>query len=391
VLKFHPFTIILETGATMRTTIRLTRILFLAAVAAVPAAAQGQRSHTQHDSETHIIDENGSRRLEMRLRGDVEIDDDGDWVTSVGPDGLFTVEERDGGTTRRVEFRPGDGGARARYSVNGAARPLDASGRAWAQRLILRAVRQSGLGAPRRVARIRARSGVSGVLAEIGELEADVARRAYYDALLGGDPLSTAEFTRVMEDVGRRMRSDVETRLVLTNATGRARDGARLAALLRAAEGIDSDVETRLVLTHVARHHRLADGATREAFFRVVGGMGSDVERRLVLNAVIDDRMAEGSSRDAFFRAVGAMDSDVERRLVLSQLMRGDAPESTVVSAIHSAGQMSSDVEKRLVLSQVPTAHLRSARVVAAFRRVLDGMSSDSERRIALRRLEGSR
>jgi hypothetical protein len=343
----------------MRTTIRLTRILFLAAaVVAAPAAAQGQRSHTQWNGETHLIDENGSRRLEMRLRGDVEINDEGDWVTSVGPDGLFTVEERDGGTTRRVEFRPGDGGARARYSVNGDARPLDASGRAWAQRLILRAVRQSGLGAPRRVARIRARSGVSGVLAEIGQLEGDVARRAYYNALLGGDPLSTAEFTRVMEDVGRRMRSDVET---------------------------------RLVLTHVARHHRLAEGATREAFFRAVSGMGSDVERRLVLTAVIDDQLAQGPSRDAFFRAVGAMDSDVERRLVLSQVMRGDAPEATVVSAIQSAGQMSSDVEKRLVLSQVPTAHLRSARVVAAFRRVLDGMSSDSERRIALRRLEGSR
>ncbi len=375
----------------MRHIIRITCILTLALGMAVPAAAQREQSHIVHDEETRIVNDDGSRRLEMRMRGDVEINDEGDWVTSVGPDGLFTVEERDGGTTRRVEFRPGDGGARARYTVNGDARPLDASGRAWGQRLILRAVRQSGLGAPRRVARIRARGGVSGVLAEIGQLEGDVARRAYYNALLGGGPLSTAEFTRVMEDVGRRMRSDVETRLVLTHATGQVREGARLAALLRAAEGIDSDVETRLVLTHAAPRHRLADAASREAFFRAVGGMGSDVERRLVLTAVIDGRLAEGPSRDAFFRAVGAMDSDVERRLVLSQVMRRDAPEATVVSAIQSAGQMSSDVEKRLVLSSVPSAHLRSARVVAAFRRVVDGMSSDSERRIALRRLEGGR
>lgn len=376
----------------MRQTIRRTCILIFAAlVAAAPAGAQRERSHIQNNGETHIIDDNGSRRLEMRLRGDVQINDAGDWVTSVGRDGLFTVEEREGGTTRRVEFRPGDGGARARYSVNGNARALDAAGRAWAQRLILRAVRRSGLGAPQRVARIRARSGVTGVLAEIGELEGDVARRMYYNALLAGDPVSSAEFTRVMADVDRRMGSDVETRLVLTHATDHARDGARLAALLRAAEGIDSDVETRLVLNHVSRQHRLADAASREAFFRAVGGMGSDVERRLALNAVADERLADGGSREAFFRAVGQMDSDVERRLVLSQVMRGDTPEATVVAAIQSAGQMNSDVEKRLVLTQVPSTHLRSARVASAYRRVVDAMRSDTERRIALRRLDGGR
>lgn len=376
----------------MRPTIRLTCILALAVfAAAVPAQAQRERTHVQVDGETHLVDDNGSRRREMRLRGDVQINDAGDWVTFVGPGGLFTVEEREGGTTRRVEFRPGDGGARARYSVNGGERSLDAAGRAWAQGLILHAVRQSGLGAPQRVARIRARGGVSGVLAEIGRLEGDAARRAYYNALLGGEPLSTDEFGRVMDDVGRRMGSDVETRLVLTQAADRASGGARLAALLRAAEGIDSDVETRLVLTHVSRRHRLADAASREAFFRAVGGMGSDVERRLVLNAVADERLAEGASREAFFRAVGEMDSDVERRLALSQVMRGDAPEATIIAAIQSAGQMSSDVEKRLVLAQVPSAHLRIARVASAYRRVAEAMRSESERRLTLRRLNGSR
>ncbi|HEY0017314.1 MAG TPA: hypothetical protein VGC13_13470 [Longimicrobium sp.] len=376
----------------MRQIVHLTCILVLAALAGtVPAEAQRERTHLQNDGETHIVDDNGSRRLEMRLRGDVQINEAGDWITSVGPRGLFTVEEREGGTTRRVEFRPGDGGARARYSVNGRERTLDASGRAWAQRLILHAVRRSGLGAQQRVASIRGRSGVSGVLAEIARLEGDVARRAYYNALLGGDPLSTAEFGRVMDDVGRRMGSDVETRLVLTQAADRAGGGARLAALLRAAEGIDSDVETRLVLTHVSRRHRLADAASREAFFRAVGGLESDVERRLVLNAVADERLAEGPSREAFFRAVGEMDSDVERRLVLSQVMRGDAPEATVIAAIHSAGQMSSDVEKRLVLTQVPSAHLRGARVASAYRRVAEAMRSQTERRLALRRLDGSR
>jgi hypothetical protein len=374
----------------MKLTIRIAGTLALAALAmAAPAAAQREHSHMTESGETRIIDDNGSRRMEIRSRGAVEFNDAGDWVASVPAGGSFTVEERDGGSERRLEFRPGDGAPRVRYAVNGAERPLDASGRAWGQRLVLRAVRESGLGADRRVARIRARSGVNGVLAEIGRLETDVGRRMYYLALLNSGAMSTGEFARVMEDVGRRMGSDVETRLVLMEAVDRAGDGARMTSVLRAAEHIDSDVETRLVLNRVTERHRLSDAASRDAFFRAVGGLGSDVERRIVLTAVADERLADGPSRDAFFRAVSEFRSDVERRIVLTQVLR-DAPEATAISAIQSAGQMGSDVEKRIVLTQVPSARLRGPRVAAAYRRVADAMGSDTERRMVLRHLESA-
>lgn len=363
-----------------------TLLLFGALALAAPAMAQN-RSHAVHGGEHRIIHQDGDRRLEIRSRGGVEFNDERDWVLSVPAGGMLLVEERDGGTTRRLEFRPGGRGPNVRFWVNGGERPLDAAGRAWAQRLIRRAVREGGLGAERRVARIRARGGLDGVLAEIAEIESDVARRIYYRALLSSGPLSGPEFARVMDDVARRMRSDVETRLVLMEAVERAGDGRRMAAVLQAARRIDSDVETRLVLRRVAEHGRLADASTREAFFDVVDGIHSDVERRLVLNAAAGHGVADGPSRDAFFRAVGAMRSDVERRLVLANVLRGDAPEATVVAALASAAEMRSDVEKRLVLSAVPGARLGSPRVAAAYRRVIDAMRSDTERRIALRRL----
>lgn len=373
----------------MKRTMRIAGGLALAAALgmAAPSAAQ-ERSHITDNNETRIVDDNGGRRMEIRSRGAVEVNEAGGWVTSVGAGGQLTIEERDGGSTRRLEFRPGDGAPRVRYFVNGDERALDASGRAWAQRLVLQAVRESGLGADRRVARIRARSGVNGVLAEIGHIRSDVGRRMYYRALLNGGALSTGEFSRVMEDVGRRMGSDVETRLVLMEAIDRAGDGTRVAAVLRAAQGIDSDVETRLVLNRVTERHRLSDAASREAFFHAVSGMGSDVERRLVLTGVADERLADGPSRGAFFRAVSGFDSDVERRIVLTQILR-EASESTAIAAIQSAGEMGSDVEKRIVLSQVPSGRLRSARVAAAYRRVADAMRSDVERRMVMRRLEG--
>lgn len=375
----------------MKRTFRIAGTLALAAALATvaPAACQ-QRTHIVNEGETHLIDDNGSRRLEIRSRGAVEFNDEGDWITSVPAGGHFTVEEREGRSERRIEFRPGDRGPRIRYFVNDDERALDASGREWAQRRVLHAVRESGIGAERRVARIRSRNGVAGVLQEIAQLRTDTGRRNYYRALLNGPALSAGEFSRVMDDVRRRMGSDTETRLVLIEAVDHAGDGSRMAAVLRAAEGIDSDVETRLVLNRVTQRHRLSDAASREAFFRAVSGMGSDVERRLVLIGALDGGVTDGASRESFFRAVDAFDSDVERRIVLTQVLR-DANEATAISAIQSAGEMSSDVEKRLVLTQVPSSHLRSARVAAAYRRVAAAMSSDVERRMVMRRLDGGR
>jgi hypothetical protein len=48
---------------------------------------------------------------------------------------------------------------------------------------------------------------------------------------------------------------------------------------------------------------------------------------------------------------------------------------------------MDSDLEQRIVLTQVPASLLRSPRVTAAYRAVVDRMGSDHERAIALQRL----
>jgi hypothetical protein len=376
----------------MTRSIRITFPLVAALLMALPACAQRTQGeeHRQERGETWVsINDNDGHRQEVRTSGGVELNDRGDWVTAVAPGGYLTVSESGRGPDRRIEFRPGEGGVRVRYYVDGGERPLDAQGRAWAQAMIDSAVRESGLGAAQRVARIRARGGVGAVLAEVARLQSDTGRRAYYRALLGGGAMSNAEFVRVMEDVGRRMGSDTETRLVLVEAVDQAQGAGRLAALLSAAERMDSDVETRLVLNRVTERHRLADADSRQAFFRTAGGMSSDVETRLVLNAVAEQGLANGEGREGFFRVVDGMGSDVERRLVLSSVLERDPPEATVVSALHGARGMRSDTERRLVLFQVPASMLRNPRVTTAYRQVVDAMGSDSERGLALRRLAG--
>ncbi len=364
---------------------RSTLPLLAMAAALLAAPAHGQRNHVVSHGETHIVQRNNDHVLEMRLRGQVEFNDEGDWVTSMGPDARLTVREEVRGREQRLDFTSTGGGVRTVYRVNGAERPLDGEAREWARRVLRDAVRESGFAAEARVAQIRRRSGVGGVLAEIGELRTDSGRRMYYRALLAGAPLSDAEFALVMDDVGARIRSSTETRLVLADAADRVRDSRGLAALLRAAARIESDTEARLVLARVAERHSLTDAGVRNAFFGAVEGLNSNTERRLVLNTVTErNALADAGMRAAFFRATDEMDSDTERRLVLSGALRRNASDAVVIDAIRSAGEMRSDTEKRLVLSMVPSAHRRNARVVDEYRRVVEGMRSETERRIAL-------
>jgi hypothetical protein len=361
----------------------MIRTLSLAAalLLAVPAVAQRH----ERSEQTHIIQEHNGQRLEVRLRGDVEINEEGTWVQRVSPGGSLMVEERSRGTTRRADFTPGQGGrVQVRYQVDGREREMDSRGREWASAAILQAVRGSGLGARERVARLRQRGGVPAVLAEVGRMRGDAARRAYYQALFAGEPLSASDLSRVMTDVDRRMGSDAERRIVLVHAMEHARGEGAMRAILEAAGEMDSDMETRIVLHHALDRGRLAGGA-QHAFFRAVEGMDSDMERRIVLTRWLE--RGGGTPDAAFFRALDAMDSDMERRIVLTQLLRGASSEATTVAALHSAARMDSDMEKRIVLAQVPAAQLRNGRVTAAYRAVVDRMDSDQERGIALRRL----
>lgn len=337
-----------------RTTLTLSCGALLLALLATPGAAQQRHVSVNNSNWTHTSVDNG-HRLEIRATGEVELNDEGDWVESLPSGGRLVVEEEGRGPDRRVEFRPEGGGVRVLYFVDGRERAMDAEGQAWVRRTLGHAAREGGLGAERRVQRIRARRGVGGVLEEIGRIRSDVGRRLYFGALFRGDPMRDDEYARSLREVGR-IRSDVEKRLVLTGAMGAAR-GGRLASLLEATGTIDSDVETRLVLSRVVAGHTLEDAAARQAFFAALDGMQSDVERRLVLSSLV--------SRETPSRAV-------------------------LLGALRSTQRIDSDVEKRLVLMRVPVARLEDDDVSRAFMDVTRTIRSDVERSMVLRHLARS-
>jgi hypothetical protein len=338
--------------AMSRTTLHLALLL---ALLATPGAAQQRHVRVNNSNWTHTSVDNG-HRLEIRATGEVELTEEGDWVESLASGGRLVVEEEGRGPERRAEFRPDGSGVRVLYFVEGRERAMDAEGQAWVRRTLGHAAREGGLGADRRVQRIRARRGVAGVLEEIGRIRSDTARRLYLLALLRGAPMRDDEFARALRETGS-MRSDMEKRLVLTAALEEARGRGRLASLLEAAGTIDSDMEARLVLTQAASRYPMEDGPALQAFFAAADRIGSNMERRLVLTSVLG---------------------------------HGTPSRAVLLAALASARGIGSDMEKRLVLMQVPTARLREDAISRAFMDVARTIRSDTERSLVLRHLLAS-
>jgi hypothetical protein len=152
----------------LREIVQMNRMLAVAAplLGALLACSpvSGQRAANQ---ESRMVEETDGQRLEVVIRGSVEVNAAGDWVERVGTGGRLLIDESGAGPTRRVEFTRGeDGGVRITYSVEGREQEMDEAAHGWAREMVLRAASEAGLGVERRVSRIRSRGGVPAVVRE---------------------------------------------------------------------------------------------------------------------------------------------------------------------------------------------------------------------------------
>ena len=125
-----------------------TRISLLLAVPALALAGTGYTQYCWTE---------GTRRLEVNVRGAVEFSDDDRDVKSLSSGGYFQVEESRllVFTGRRYEVTADSSGRLSRmYYDHGHATSLDNQGQAWLMGVMPEVIRRTGLGAAPRIQRI---------------------------------------------------------------------------------------------------------------------------------------------------------------------------------------------------------------------------------------------
>jgi beta-lactamase regulating signal transducer with metallopeptidase domain len=154
-----------------------------------PAAAQ-------QSSETHMemTTRNGLTSLSVKIDGAIEFTDDDRDVKSLSPGGHFRMEEGTWLSGRVYDVKADSAGNLTKtYSVGSSVKPLDSEGQAWLGHLLPQVIRDSGVGAVPRVARILRQGGPQAVITEIGLIRSDGSKRIYLEQLFSQSSLNTEQ------------------------------------------------------------------------------------------------------------------------------------------------------------------------------------------------------
>jgi hypothetical protein len=338
------------------------------------------RSERQQGRSTMSWSKNGER-LSIEYRGDIEFTDDDTDVRRVSPGGYLRI--REGGRffsdhTIEIEARA-DGSLERRYWAGRSERPFVPEGREWLARFLPGFIRQSGIGAPARVARILKARGFSGVLAEITLIEGSWAKRVYFNELLQR-PLDAKALEQVFAQAGREIDSDFELASLLTSASHLLTDDGARRAYFDASRSIDSDFEMRRVFS-AANKKGPVSPAVLTGILETAVSIDSDFELASLLADVVKQQPIDNASRIAFFKALSTVSSDFEHRRVLTTLFkRTDLSDEVLGTALDNALRVNSDFEAASVLIDFLGTHSIEGAVRGPFFARVDAIKSSFER-----------
>jgi beta-lactamase regulating signal transducer with metallopeptidase domain len=331
------------------------------------------------DSHTEITIRNGLTSLSVKVDGAIEFTDDDRDVKSLSPDGHFRMEEGTWLSGRRYDVKADSAGNLTKtYYVGSSVKPLDSEGQEWLGRLLPQIIRDSGIGAAPRVARILRQGGPQAVINEIGLIHNDGSKRIYLEQLFSHATLNTDQLTESAKLI-RGISSDGDKAQVLIDIDEKYFTGELRPSLFEAVESISSDGDKRRVLSDILKK----DAGSADTLFgvtRAAKHISSDGDKAEVLIEMAGSYRDNGGRGMAYFEAVKSISSDGDHARVLSTLLatHGD-DHDTLARVLGSAGKISSDGDKARVLKEAVALYSADEPVRKAFIDAANSISSDGD------------
>ncbi len=325
--------------------------------------------------------------LALDTKGDFELNEAEDDFVAIEDE--LSFEETMGGVTRLLEIEDKGGQLQRSYFVDGKSQPVDAETRRWLAEALPRMLRETGVGADERVARIHAAGGSAAVLAEIDLIGRSHGRGRYLRALFYLPGLDAATVDAGVQRA-LQLSGDYERRVVLVSALGNHSLSDRaLGAVLDGAAQIDSDYERRVLLQEAAP--RLGeDAALQQRWVAALRSMESSYEMRVAVQALAKQPLQSGALAGAL-AAVELIDSDYEQRVALQSLGRHIGSDASAFAAYAAAlSGIDSDYERRVAVESLLKRAKADAPALLALLPAIADIDSDYECRRALQALAKS-
>ncbi len=325
---------------------------------------------------------NNGERLEVKYDGEVEFTDDDTDVKRLSPGGLLRIRDGRMFASHTIEFATDPAGnVTRRYWSGMSERPFEPEGRQWLAGVLPRFIRQTGIGAQARVARILKAKGPAGVLAEIGLIEGSWGKRVYFTHLLKATTLDSATVRQVLAQASREIDSDFELASLLIESADRLLvDDAARQAYFEASRSIQSDFEMRRVYAAALKRGPVS-GPVLASILDASRNIESDFEQASLLIQVAELQPLDTTTRAPFFTALATVDSDFEHRRVLTALAkRTDITPETANAMLESNASVQSDFESASFLLDVVKQQPIEGALRASFFRAVEGLGSSFER-----------
>lgn len=300
---------------------------------------------------------NDGERFEVSYDGEIEFTDDDSDVKSISPGGYLKLSDGGWFGGRGVDFRADAAGRiTRRYRVGIVEKPYEPEGREWLARMLPRFIRQSGLGAPARVARILKASGPKGVLAEITRIDGSYGKRIYFTELFRTGQLDAATTRAAFAQAAREMTSDYELASMLIASQQLVTDEATRKAYFETAAKIRSDYELRRVLSAGLKAGPVSSDVLTGILTSALS-IDSDYELASLLVQIAKLQPIDPTNRTHFFAALERVSSAYEHGRVLNTLTeRTDLTPDMLAAMLKSGARVNSDYERAQFLLRVARA-----------------------------------
>ena len=338
-----------------------------------PVPSQSGASHTE------MTIRNGWTSLSMRIDGTIEFTDDDRDVKSLSPNGHFRLEEGTWLSGRAYDVKADAvGNLTKTYSVGGTTKPLDDEGREWLARVLPQVIRESGIGADRRVARILRQGGPQAVMTEIGLIHSDGSKRLYLEQLFSQATLNPTQLKDAASLI-RGISSDGDKAQVLITVDKHYLTSELRPSLFEVAGTISSDGDKRRVLCDIVQKDP-ASLATLVGAAVVAKHISSDGDKAEVLIEIAGSYRASDQLRAAYFDAADSISSDGDHARVLEKLVATYPNDrDTMARLLRSDQRISSDGDKARVLEEAVAPYNDDAVMQRAFFDAANSISSDGD------------
>ncbi|MFL5640515.1 MAG: M56 family metallopeptidase [Gemmatimonadaceae bacterium] len=368
----------------------------------------------------YLVSEPG-RCTEASIMGTVVFSPDETRIAQVAPGAFARFRERTASADRVVSVTPvGDGSLNYSAAMNGRAVPFDAQMQSWLAGILPEILREAAINVPDRVARVRSQGGVSGVLKMISQMRSTGAKRAHYEALLEGAPLSAADaekvasqaprdlsgssgdLSAVLQKLPRSVMQSAGVRNALADALPRIQssgdrantlqllapnaDPELLILLAQAAETLPSSGDkANFLISTAAEYLTPARESLRNAYFQTVATLQSSGDMANVLmtsmpyghaNPGIILQVIETSKR---LRSSGDA-ANVLMSLTAQRLLQPEKPGATIAAIERTLTMESSGDRANVLMSMVGQRLLSTPAARDAFMKATQALPSDGDR-----------